>query len=148
VASDARDFMDRFVAAINAQDADTAVAMVHPDFIGDTPQSGERSVGRAGFSAQLRNYPGIEDNPIAVDDAQLLSSDDERYAMTPGFTVVQLAAPNTFTVVFRTRYPDGKWWRMLLNVELRDHMLYRMENYFAPELPAPLAESMATYSPG
>ena len=33
-------------------------------------------------------------------------------------------------------------------VELRDDLLYRMEFYYAPELPAPLAESMATFGRG
>jgi hypothetical protein len=33
-------------------------------------------------------------------------------------------------------------------VELRDERLFRLESFFAPELPAPLAESIATYQHG
>lgn len=131
--------------AVNAHDVDAIVDLVHTDFVGESLQSGERSRGRDGFRAQIGGYPGTDENPITVDRADLYG-DEERWAISPGYTVVPLASPNNYTVVFRTRYPDGSWWRIILVVELRDEMLYRMQSYYAPELPAPLAESIAAFS--
>jgi len=61
---------------------------------------------------------------------------------------VPLASKNEFTVLMRSQYPDGRWWHLITLVELRDEKIYRTVNYFAPELPAPLAESIATYQHG
>ncbi len=111
------------------------------------PQSGERTLGFAGFRAQLEQYPGGGvQNPVAS-DARLLT-DAERWAITPAYTVVPLAGKNEFTVLFRAQYPDGRWWHMLTLVELRDEKIYRTVNYFAPEMPAPLVESIAAYQHG
>jgi hypothetical protein len=147
VADDPREFFVRLIEAMNSHDLDAAELMIHPDFVGDSYQSGERSRGREGFRAQLRDYPGAAESPISLDDAQMYG-DDLRWAVTPGYTVVPLRSGNDYTIVFRSRYPDGSWWRVVLLIELRDNMLYRMEPYFAPELPAPLAESIATFPHG
>jgi len=132
---------------MNAHDLDVVETLVHPELVADSPQSSERSRGRDGFRAQLRDYPGTAENPITMLDAQMYG-DDERWAVTPGYTVVPLSTPDGYTVVFRSRYPDGSWWRIILLVQLRDNMLYRMESYYAPELPAPLAESIAAFPRG
>ena len=68
--------------------------------------------------------------------------------MSPGFTVVPLASPNEFTVTYRILYPGGQWWHAVSHLEMRDNKLYRMENYFAPEVAAPLADSIAAFSRG
>jgi hypothetical protein len=77
-----------------------------------------------------------------------LLGEDERYAMSPAYTVVPLASPNDYTVVVRSQYPDGSWWHVINLVQIREGKLYRLDNYFAPELPSPLAESIAAYRPG
>ena len=71
--------------------------------------------------------------------------DEERWAISPGYTVIPLASPNAFTVKYRVQYPDGHWWHVVGQIELRDGKMYRMENYFAPEMPAPLAEFIAHF---
>lgn len=144
MANAARDFFVRFIDAMNARDLDAVDKFIHPEFVGESLQSGEISRGRDGFRAQLRDYPGADVNPISLDEAQLYGA-DERWAISPGYTVVPLTGSNEFTVTFRSRYPDGSWWRMVLIVELRDDLLYRMQPFFAPELPAPLAESIAQF---
>ena len=144
---DAQTFFVRFLRAMDERDFATLEKMIHPDLVSDMPQSGERTVGFAGFRAQLEQYPGGGvQNPVAT-DARLLA-DAERWAITPAYTVVPLAGRNEFTVLFRAQYPDGRWWHMLTLVELRDEKIYRTVNYFAPEMPAPLAESIAAYQHG
>jgi hypothetical protein len=144
---DAHAFFTRFVKAIDELDFATLEAMFHPECVGEMPQSGERSHGFAGFRAQLEQYPsgGIQ-NPVAT-DARLLPEED-RWAITPAYTVVPLAGKQEFTVLMKAQYPDGRWWHLVTLVELRDDKIYRTLNYFAPELPAPLPESIAAYQHG
>ena len=144
---DAPAFFVRFLRAMDERDFATLEKMIHPDLVSDMPQSGERSRGFESFWAQLEQYPGGGvQNPVAT-DARLLA-DAKRWAITPAYTVVPLAGKNEFTVLFRAQYPDGRWWHLLTLVELRDEKIYRTTNYFAPEMPAPLAESIAAYQHG
>ena len=95
----------------------------------------------------MESYPGGAPNMPLLPDARLIR-DDERWAITPSYTVVPLASPNEFTVLSATAYPDGRRWHVVSMVELRDDSIYRMEFYFAPELAAPLAESIAAFGRG
>ena len=142
-----RDLFTRFAAAVNARDQQTLRHMFHPEFIAWSPQSGERSIGFDGFWAQMENYPGGVPEMPTLPDARLLG-DDDRWAITPAYTVVPLAAPNEFTILSTTTYPDGQRWHVVSIVELRDELIYRMEFFFAPELPAPLTDSIAAYGRG
>jgi SnoaL-like domain len=136
-----RDFLARFLKVLNDRDYERLSDFVHPDYEGFFPQSGERMRGPAAWRGQMENFPGgLEPNSIA-DDARVLG--EERWALTPAFTVVPLATGTEFTVIARTRYPDGAIWSLVNLVTLRDGRIYRMETFFAPELAAPLAESIA-----
>jgi len=147
VARHARDLFTRFAKAVNARDRTTLEPMFHPEFTATSPQSGERSRGFEGFWAQMESYPGGVPEMPGLPDARLLV-DDDRWAITPAYTVVPLTAPNQFTIVAATAYPDGQRWHVVSMVELRDELIYRMEFFFAPELPAPLSDSIAAYGRG
>jgi hypothetical protein len=144
VATDGHEFFTRFVSALNARDKDALESLFHPDFVAEIPQSRERSPGFANFWAQLEQWP--DGSPTAPDlpDARLLGEED-RWAMTPAYTVVPLSSSGKFTLLYHSLYPDGSSWFVVGLIELRDEKLFRMENYFAPELPAPLVESIASY---
>ena len=147
MSSDGREFFDRFIAAINTMDLEALRELLHPDVIADSPQSGERTRGVDAFMHQFQNYPRPEepsDIEPEITDAQLLN-DEERWAMTPAFTVVPLGSRNEYTTVLRTRYPDGTWWWNVSIAELRDGKLYRLESFYAPQLAPPLPESIAAY---
>jgi hypothetical protein len=145
--ANARQLFERFVALINDRDKAALQKMFHPEFFADAPQSGERSRGFEQFWAQLEGYPGGGLDAPFVPDTRILG-DDDRWAITPAYTVVPLSAPNEFTMLYRDVYPDGTAWHIVMFVELRAELLYRIETYFAPELPAPLAESIADYHHG
>lgn len=145
---DAQAFFVRFLRAMDELDFATLEKMVHPDLVSDMPQSGERSLGFEAFRAQMEQYPGGGvQNPLHLTGSRLLEQED-RWAITPAYTVVPLSGRNEFTVLFRVQYPDGRWWHMIVLVELRDEKVFRTTNYFAPEMPAPLAESIAAYRHG
>ncbi len=140
-----REFFTKFAGAMNARDYATLEPMVHPDFLARMPQSGEQSRGLEGFRLQAESYPGgIPDVP-PLGEVQLLG-DEERWVITPGFTVVPLGSATEFTIVGRVAYPDGKLWHSVMVVELRDELLYRVDFFFAPEMPAPLLGSLPTWS--
>jgi hypothetical protein len=147
VAFNAREFFGSFIAAVNARDKEHMRSLVHPDFVSHIRQSGEQSRGFEAFWAQLEGYPGGGPE-IAEAAATKLIGGEERWAITPAYTVVPLAAGGKFTTITRSRYPDGSSWWVVSLVELRDGKLHRFENYFAPELPAPLGESIASWSRG
>jgi hypothetical protein len=142
-----REFFTRFATAVNSRDRRVLESMFHPEFTAWSPQSGERSRGFAEFWAQLEAYPGGAPEMPQLPDSRLIG-DDERWAITPSYTVVPLAAPNEFTVLSAVAYPDGTRWHSVAFVELRDHLIYRMEFYFAPELQAPLAQSIEAFGRG
>jgi hypothetical protein len=144
VTLDRREVISRFLDALRERDKDALARLIHSDFVTEIPQSGERNSGFEGFWAELQSYPGGGPITPPVNEVSVLG-DEERWAMSPGYTIVPLASPNAFTVKFRILYPDGAWWHVVGLVELRDDKISRLENYFAPELPAPLAESIATW---
>lgn len=147
MATRGRAFFSRFVEALNARDESVLESLFHPDFVSDLPQSGERSYGFAGFWSQMESYPEGDEIALDLPGARVLD-DEDRWAISPGYTVVPLASSNEFTVLYRSVYPGGASWFVVGLVELRDEKLYRMESYFAPQLPAPLAESIAAYQHG
>ena len=146
MATSPREFFTRFLDAMSERNFDVLQEMVHPDFVAESPQSRERAHGFSGFRAQFESYPGGAPLP-SLPDAQLLG-DNERWAITPAYTVVPLSAPNKFTVLLRVQYPDGSWWRSVSLIELRDDRLFRLEAYFAPELDPPLLRTMRTVARG
>ena len=143
---DAHQFMVDLFGGLLAHDKARVERLIHPEFVSDLRQSGERSIGFENFWEQFVSYPGSAPVPN-VPEVRLLGN-EERYAITPAYTVVPLASANDYTVIVRSQYPDGSWWHTVTLIQLREGMLYRMESYFAPVLPAPLAESIAAYQHG
>jgi hypothetical protein len=142
-----RELFERFTELLTLRDKAGLEQMFHRDFTADSPQSGERSRGFEQFWAQIEQYPGgVPDGPL-LPDARIIG-DDERWVISPSYTVVPLRSPNEFTLLYRDLYPDGVLWYVVMLVELRDGLIKRVEIYFAPELAVPLAESIANYARG
>ncbi len=140
-----REFIGRLLTAMFGRDRELLGELLHEDFVTVLPQSGERNKGLDGFLAEMDAYP--DGGPVVPSTSEMhVVDDEERWAMSPGFTVVPLASPNEYTVTYRILYPGGQWWHVVAHLMIRDGKLYRMENYFAPELPGPLSESIANWS--
>jgi hypothetical protein len=143
MATNPREFFTRFSRAVNARDRDTLVGMFHREFEAVSPQTGEVSRGFEQFWDQLVSYPGGAPDMPELPETRLLG-DEERWAITPSYTVIPLRTPNDFTVIDRTIYPDGTAWHTVALVELRDDLLYRIELYHAPEMPPPLMAAVGS----
>jgi hypothetical protein len=133
----ARELFSRFVKAMNELDFEQLEKILHPDFEGEYPQSGERFRGFAAFRSQLEQYPGGLPTGSADPDSALLIGDEDRWVITPGYTVLPLAGPDRYTTVVKTKYPDGSLWYIVGIIELRDGLIYRTTSYFAPEFEPP-----------
>lgn len=134
---DIHEVFTRFTVAVNTMDLETLAAMIHPDYMCDFPQSGERLRGWPAFRAQLEGYPGGLATGRADSSNARLVRDEPRWVITPGYTVLPLDAPERFTAIMRTQYPDGTFWHVINIIELRDGLVWRAITYFAPEFEAP-----------
>jgi len=132
-----RDFFKRYVKAIADRDFGALERMIHPEYVGEYPQSGERFRGFTAFRAQLEHYPGGLPAAQAEDPKTKIVGDEERWAITPGYTVLPLSGPERFTTVTRAPYPDGSWWWVVSILTLRDEKVLHAETYFAPEFEPP-----------
>jgi ketosteroid isomerase-like protein len=135
--SPARELVASFIQAMDTLDFAALERLIHPDYVGEYPQSRERFKGFAAFRAQLEQYP--EGLPAGSTDTQAtrLIGEEDRWVVTPGYTVLPLAGPDLFTAVLRTRYPDGTYWHLVSIIEFRDGLIFRSTTYFAPEYDAP-----------
>jgi hypothetical protein len=137
VGESVRDFFSRYVRAVAELDFETLETMIHPDFVGFYPQSGERFRGWATFRAQLENYPGGLDRGRVPDASATVIGADERWAISPGYTVLPLAGPERYTTIARALYPDGSRWWVVSVVALKDGKIHRADTYFAPDFDPP-----------
>lgn len=135
--SPVRELFTRLVTAMNSGEFDVLSEIVAEDFEGYFPQSGERFRGIAAFRAQLEGYPG--GHQVGTTDPQraVVVGDDERWVITPGYTVLPLAGPERYTTVVKTTYPDGSIWHVVSIVQVRDGKFASTETYFAPAFDPP-----------
>jgi hypothetical protein len=143
----AHEMFTRLLSATTATEVDALGELFHPEFVGDSPQSGERIHGFAGFRMQMQNYPGDVDVDAESAHSRLYGG-EERWAITPNYTVVPLANQNEYTALTKARYPDGTMWWIVILVTLREGLIFRTESYFAPELsPDQLRHGMPESAP-
>ena len=137
MSSTGRELMTRFVQAMDTLDVMALEGLFHPDYVGEYPQSRERFRGFTAFRAQLERFPGGPPAGDAVPEPPVIFGDDERWAITPGYTVVPLTGPDRYTTVVRARYADGTLWHNITIIEVRDELIWRTTTYFAPEFERP-----------
>ena len=139
MAESVREFFNRYVRAIAELDFDALETMVHPEFVGFYPQSGERFIGFAAMRKHLESYPGglgPQGEDLSQFKAEVIGA-EERWAITPAYTVLPLAGPQRYTTVARAKYPDNSWWWVVGIVELKDDKIYRADTSFAPDFEPP-----------
>ena len=113
---DVRAVAEAFWAAVGAGDWGGAARHLHPDFVQEWPQSGERIRGADSALAIDRNFPG------------------GMPSMTPRRTLAQgdLAISET-----ELTYADGSRYLGVSLMELRDGLISKETDYFAEPFVAP-----------
>lgn len=106
------------------------------DLVMEWPQSHEIVRGGANLMALTQNWPGggIREQ----EDIEFVSASDERFVMTPMFTVVKLeGSPEKATSVVKIHYPDGSTWYDIETVTAPNGKVSRVVDYFCPVYDAP-----------
>ena len=119
----------RYVAAQIDHDYDTMGALRHREFMAVWPQSGEVVHGDANMRAILENYPGGQ--PRMALGGKLIGSED-RWAVSPLGGAYQVAGEGeNWWGEWQITYPDGKNWRVIVLIELRDGKIQRETMFWA-----------------
>lgn len=139
----------------NRGDISQMAEIVNADeFVMEWPQSHELVRGPENATAVIENYPGgLQDEG----DIEFISGDEDRFVLTPMFTVVCLeGSHDRATSVAKIRYPDGSIWYDVEMTTARDGKIVRLVDYFCPIYDAPdwrkpwvetMAEEKAITSP-
>jgi hypothetical protein len=114
--ADVRAVAEAFWAAVGAGDWDGAARNLHPDFVQEWPQSGERIRGAANALAINRNFPG------------------GMPSMTQRGTVV---AGDLAVMQTELTYADGSRYVGVSLMEFRDGLIVKETDYFAEPFAAP-----------
>jgi len=128
--------VERFSEAMAANDLDTQDILIHDDYVGRWPQSGEVIRGRANRRAILENYPGLEGR-LGPSTERIVGTDDE-FLTGPSWNIIHLTGSgDELTVIGKVTYPNGEAWHFATLLTLRDGKIWRQVDYFAPPFDAP-----------
>ena len=132
-----RGTVEQYARALADQDLDAQDAVIHDDYIGRYPQSGEIIRGRANYRAIGERYPGAEGGHLPVTPGSIVGRDDE-FITGPSWNLIHLAGSgDDFTLTGTITYPNGEVWHAVGLLTLRDGKIWREANYFAPPFERP-----------
>jgi ketosteroid isomerase-like protein len=119
----------RYLAAQVDHDYATQGELRHKEWTAVWPQSGEMVRGDANMRAILENYPGGP--PNLAPEGKLIGSED-RWAVSPLGGAYQVAGEGeNWWGEWQITYPDGKKWRVINMIEMRDGKIYRETSFWA-----------------
>ena len=132
-----REVLERTMKLITERDYDSLEDVLHPDFVQEMPQSGERVVGIANFRKILENLPGGGSTLSMANDPHI-AGDEEHYVMTPTFTVVKIdGTGDELTSYVKAKYPDGSDWYIVTFSSYKDGKMVKRVDFYAPLYEAP-----------
>ncbi len=127
-----RAVLERLTDIITNREYDALPEVLHPDFVQEMPQSGELVVGIENFRRILENLPG-ERPVLTIDRAPHIAGDEERYVMTPTFTLVRVQGiGEELTSYVKATYPDGSDWYIVTFSTYKDGKIIKRVDFFAP----------------
>lgn len=128
-----RAVVERYAAALAADDFDAQDALVHDDYLLTFPQSGESFRGRANRRFVFEAYPGRATSGHRPVPDRITGVDDQFVprASWPTWSVVHLAGSgDEFTVTGTIRYPNDDLWHFASLIEVRDGRIWREIAYW------------------
>lgn len=130
-----RAVVERYAAAVAANDSAMMRECLAPDYVGRYPQSGELIRGVANRLAIGENFPGQAEAKLGGTIREIRGRDDEfvTTASFPAWTIVHLTGSNDeFTLTGTVNYPNGETWHAVLLITVRGGKVWRETDYFAP----------------
>lgn len=127
-----RAVLERMWEIIRARDYAALPEVLHPDFVQEIPQSGERVVGVGNFRKILENLPGSGAGLQVASDPHIAGG-SEHYVLTPTFNVVKVAdSGDELTSYVKLRYPDGSDWYVVTFSSYADGKMTKRVDFYAP----------------
>ena len=130
-----RVIVERYAAALAANDSAMMRECLAPDYVGRYPQSGELIRGVENRLAIGENFPGQEEAKLSGTISEIRGRDDEFVSTQswPAWTIVHLTGSNDeFTLTGTVNYPNGETWHAVLLITVRGGKVWRETDYFAP----------------
>ncbi|HEX5578505.1 MAG TPA: nuclear transport factor 2 family protein, partial [Candidatus Limnocylindria bacterium] len=123
-----RGVVERYAQAVRENDLDAMDALIHDDFEGRYPQSGEVIRGRAIRRGIVEHYPGAEGG-LPQNVESIVGKDDE-FVTGPSWNLIHLAGSgDDFTMTGTISYPNGETWHVVALLTLREGKVWREVDY-------------------
>ena len=130
---------DRYVEAVNRQDWMAVADLLHDDYVGVFPQSGERIVGPDTYRRVYSRYDA--DNPATTDLECVAGTKPEVDVVRPLGSALPIitveGGGSEFTVIGHATYSNGSSGYIIGFVELADGKIIKETLYFAEEFEPP-----------
>ncbi|HXJ63423.1 MAG TPA: nuclear transport factor 2 family protein [Actinomycetota bacterium] len=134
---DHQELAQRIADGLGRGDIGVLESVFADDVVAEYPQNGRVLHGlaelREEMSVAAQHYAaGVSDiDPASVTGRGV----DEHRVVAPLYTVVRVQGRgDAGTITVRTRYPDGKWWWVIVIYELRGDRIARSTTFFAEEM--------------
>lgn len=125
------EILERWIEILNTNAFDKLEEVLHPDYVQEIPQSGERVRGIENMRQVLTNYPG--GFQLARFQRLGVVGSATRYLMTAAFSVVKVEGSDDILGVYmKAHYPDGSDWYYASFLEFRDHKILKGTDFFGP----------------
>lgn len=130
-----REMVERYVVAVIEQDFAAQDRLIHPDFVSEWPQSGERIRGAANVRAIGEHFPG---GPAKA-EVKAVRGGEDRWVTTPVGTLLRLTgADDVYTALFTVVYPgDDRLWHCAAVIEVQDGKVRKATAIFGAPFDAP-----------
>ena len=124
------------IDVLNRNDWGALDQIFAPNAVIEYPQSGEVFRGVANHRAVFENYPGgLAEGRV---DPVKLVPEAPKYAITPMYTMVAVeGSGDRGTGTFKTAYPDGSVWWVIVMYRAEGDRIAHAAIYFAPAFDAP-----------
>ena len=133
-----RDVVLRFFEILNTGDTDSLGEVADQEVVTVHPQTRERISGIEANLAMIRGFQHLGGIDISEEEREFVGNDEERYLLTPLFTMVKVQGTGgTLVVTTKIGYPDGSEWYTTGIVTLREGKMLKQVLFFAPMLEAP-----------
>lgn len=133
--SSGREVVERYAAAMVAQDPTALADLVADDLVEEYPQSGERFVGRDNWLALMAAWPATEEAQPRME--RIVGSEDQ-WVAGPTWGVMKIQGTgDDFWAHGQNTYANGETWHVVQLISLRHGKIARIRSYFAAPFPAP-----------
>lgn len=139
-----RDVILRLFEMMNTGSVENIDEVYDGDMLTVHPQTGERIQGLEANRAMARGFQELGGVNVSENEREFLGGDEERYLLTPLFTMVKIqGSGEKLVVTTKIGYPDGSDWYTTGLVTFRRGKILKQVLFFGPTFDPPrLAGSM------